>query len=74
MTNSFLPELEAFIEQQVADGHFADRHAVLEGALRLLQADREEAKIGIQATLDGIAHGKHLPVDRVFENLRRYYP
>jgi Arc/MetJ-type ribon-helix-helix transcriptional regulator len=74
MTKPFLPELETFIEQQVADGHFADRHAVLECALRLLQADREEAKIGVQAALKGNASAKIQPAESVFENLRRFYP
>ena len=74
MIKSFSPELESFIEQQVTDGHFADRHAVIESALRLLQADREEAKLGIQAALDNIAAAKTKVLDNVFENLRRYYP
>ncbi len=74
MTTPLSPELETFIEQQVALGHFANRIAVLESALRLLQADREDAILGIRAGLADVAAGRTHPLAKVFDELRRYYP
>jgi putative addiction module CopG family antidote len=74
MAISFAPDLERFIEQQVAGGYFADRDAVIEYALRLLQADQEDAILGIQAGLADIAAGRIQPLNEVFDELRRLYP
>jgi len=65
------PELEQFVEDQIARGHFADRNAVLEHALRLMQRDREEAIHGVQAGLEDIAAGRVQPLDEAFNELRR---
>ena len=74
MTTPLSAELEKFIEHQVTLGHFANRIAVLEAALRLLQADREDAVLGIRAGLADVAAGRTQPIANVFEELRRYYP
>jgi putative addiction module CopG family antidote len=40
MTVYFPPDLESFVEREVAIGNYADRNEVIEHALRLLRADR----------------------------------
>jgi putative addiction module CopG family antidote len=71
MATHISPELERFVEREVASGRFADRKSVIEHALRLLQRDREEAVLGIQAGLDDIAAGRTQPLDNAFDDLRR---
>jgi putative addiction module CopG family antidote len=66
MTTSISQELERFVEQEVASGHFSDRTAVIEHALRLLQRDRADAIIGIQAGLNDVAAGRMQPLDEAF--------
>lgn len=71
MTTPFSSELESFVEQEVASGHFADRNAVIECGLRLLQRDREEAIHGILAGLADVAAGRVQSLNEVFDELRR---
>jgi len=73
MLHSFSSDLEYFVEQQVASGHFPDRNAVIECALRLLQRDRQEALVGIQTGLADITAGRVQPLDQAFEDLRREF-
>lgn len=49
------PELEQFVEQEVASGRYADRDAVIAHGLALLRRDREEAVAGIAAGLADVA-------------------
>ena len=67
------PELEQFVEREIASGHFANRGAVIEHALRLMQRDREEAIVGIKAGLEDIAAGRTQPLDDAFDELRREF-
>jgi Arc/MetJ-type ribon-helix-helix transcriptional regulator len=71
MTTPFSSELESFVTQEVASGHFPDRNAVIECGLRLLQRDREEAIHGILAGLADVAAGRMRPLDEAFDELRR---
>lgn len=70
MTTQLSPELEQFVESEVAAGRFTDRTEVLEQALRLLQRDREEAVAGIQAGLADVAAGNTQPLGDAFRELR----
>ncbi len=70
MSSGFSPELEQFVQAEIASGHFADRAAVIEHALRLFQRDREEAIEGIKAGLADVAAGRTQPVDVAFDELR----
>ena len=64
-------DLERFVQEEVSSGRFADREAVIAHAVRLLQADREEAILGIQAGLDDVAAGRTQPLAAAFDQLRR---
>lgn len=64
------PELEQFVNQEVASGHFADKNSVIEHALRLLQRDRNEAIMGIKAGLADVDAGHIQPVTETFAELR----
>lgn len=65
------PDLEQFVEQEVASGRFADRDAVIAHALALLRRDREEAVVGIEAGLRDVAAGRTQPLDVAFDDLRK---
>ncbi len=70
MSSGFPPELEQFVQAEIASGHFADRTAVIEHALRLFQRDREEAIDGIKAGLADVAAGRTQPLEAAFADLR----
>lgn len=67
------PELEQFVEQEVASGRYADRDAVIAHGLALLRRDREEAVAGIAAGLADVAAGRVQPLDQAFDGLRREF-
>jgi putative addiction module CopG family antidote len=73
MTVYFPPDLESFVEREVAIGNYADRNEVIEHALRLLRADREAATRGIQIGLDDVAAGRVQDLDEAFDDLRREF-
>ena len=65
------PDLEEFVQQEVASGRFVDREAVIAHALELLRRDREEAVAGIEAGLADVAAGGVQALEAAFEELRR---
>jgi len=67
------PDLEKFVEQEVASGHFNDRSSVVDHALRLMQRDREEAVQGIKTGLADVANGRTQPLDKAFADLRQEF-
>ena len=71
MSTNRLPDLERFVEQEIASGRFADRNAVVEYALRLFQRDREDAILGVIAGLADAEAGRMQPLDDAFNELRR---
>jgi putative addiction module CopG family antidote len=73
MTLHISPELEQFVEQEIASGHFPDRDAVVAYALRMLKHDREEAVLGIQAGLADVAAGRVESLAVAFDELRREF-
>jgi putative addiction module CopG family antidote len=64
-------DLQPFVDQQVKLGCYASEQQVVAAAIRLLQADREEAVAGIQAGLADAAAGKMQPLDEAMDDLRR---
>ena len=64
------PELESFIEREIRTGRFADRDAVLEHALRLMQRDQAETIAGIRAGLEDVRQGRTQPLANVVASLR----
>lgn len=65
------PELEQFVEGEIASGRFGSREAVIAHALRLLQRDREEALEGIRLGLADVAAGRVQALGDAFDDLRR---
>jgi Arc/MetJ-type ribon-helix-helix transcriptional regulator len=63
-------ELESFVQQEVASGHFSSRQDLLSHAVRLLQRDRDEAVSGILLGLDDAAAGRSLPLAEAIAEIR----
>jgi putative addiction module CopG family antidote len=70
MQETLSPELQHFVEQEVASGRYTSREAVISHALRLLQRDREEALDGVRLGLADIAAGRVQSLRDAFANLR----
>lgn len=70
MAAEIATDLEEFIEREITAGRFADRGAVLEHALRLMQRDRDEAVAGIRAGLVDVKNGRMQPLETVFDRVR----
>lgn len=67
------PDLKEFVEKEVSSGHFDNPSSVVEHALRLMQRDREEAMIGINAGLADEKAGRVQPLDAAFADLRHEF-
>lgn len=70
MSNAMTPELENFVEREIASGRFASREAVVVHALEMLRREREDAVWGIQAGLDDVEAGRTQPLADAFRDLR----
>ena len=77
MNISLPAELEAFIAERIASGHYRSPDDVIGEALRLLRADEEEQQIRLAALRadinEGIAsleRGEAIPGDEAFARLR----
>ena len=77
MNVSLTPELEKFIEAQVASGMYFTASEVVRDALRLLQeheetrqAKLEKLKKAVQVGLDQLKRGETVPAEQVFKKLR----
>src|SRR5688572_24006543 len=64
------PELELFVQEEVASGRFPDREAFLSYCVRLLKLDRDDAVKGIQLGLDEADAGLGIPVKEAFAQIR----
>lgn len=81
MTVTLPPELQAFVEEQVASGAAPDVNAVLAEAVRVLQLKRDEEtkraalKTDIQVGIDQLDAGQGVPgpfdARQMLEDLRR---
>ena len=67
------PELEQFVNQEVASGRFANRDEVIVHALLLLKNDRDEAVAGINAGLTDVVACRVQPLHAAFDGLRREF-
>lgn len=65
------PDLDLFVQAEVASGRFATRDDVIMHALRMFQSDRDEAVQGILAGLEDVAAGRMQPLSEAFADLRR---
>jgi Arc/MetJ-type ribon-helix-helix transcriptional regulator len=67
-----LPEdLQQFVNNELASGHFRSTRELLVEGIRLLQRDRAEAVEGIRAGLDDIQANRLQPLDEAFADLCR---
>lgn len=68
------PELDEFIDQEVASGRYASREEVLRHALEELKRDLEDYQESAKAILEGyqeIEAGGGMPLDEAFDELFR---
>ena len=66
-------ELQPFVREQVALGCFPSEQQLVNEALQLLKAERDESLEGIRQGLADAAAGKMQPVAEVFDELRREF-
>jgi antitoxin ParD1/3/4 len=71
MPEAISPDLEQFLQTEIASGRYQSREAVIAEGLRLLQRDREEAIEGIRLGLADVAAGRVQPLADCFDDLRR---
>ena len=76
MTISLTPELDGFVQRQVASGRFASSSEVIRAGLRLLEdqerekeVKREALRAWLRESLDG--DGPNLPEDEVMKQIRQ---
>jgi antitoxin ParD1/3/4 len=72
----FGPQLEKYIESLVTKGRYNSKSEVLREGIRLVQ--EREAKLAsldaaIESGLEDIRHGRTIPAEHVFEELRNRY-
>lgn len=65
------PELELFVQQEVASGRFPNREAFIAYAVQTLKHDREDAIAGIRIGLAEAEAGLGQSVDQAFDEIRR---
>lgn len=71
MPEAISPDLEQFVQTEIASGRYQSRDAVIEDGLRLLQRDREDAIEGIRLGLADVAAGRVQSLKDAFEDLRQ---
>ncbi len=65
------PELELFVQQEVASGRFSDRESYISHVVRMMKLDQDEAIAGIEAGFEAAAEGRGKPLAEAFDNIRR---
>ena len=73
MSVAFPPEIENFVEQEIASGSYGSREELIVTAVELLrrrQSDLEHLREDIAAGLEGDG----VPADQVFAQMRAKYP
>jgi putative addiction module CopG family antidote len=70
MPEAISPDLERFVQSEIASGRYQSREAVVAEGLRLLQRDREEAIEGIRLGLADVADGRVQALADAFKDLR----
>ena len=63
MTLTLPPDLERFVQDQVADGRFPSAEGVVEAALRLLRAQHADLRELVRVGLDQADRGEVAPFD-----------
>jgi predicted transcriptional regulator len=65
------PDLELFVQEEVASGRFADREAYIAYAVRMQKLEREDTLAGIRKGLEEADAGLGQPLDEAFADIRR---
>lgn len=65
------PDLELFVQEEVASGRFASREAYIAHVVRLQKLERDDAIAGIQKGLEEADAGLGRPLDEAFAEIRR---
>jgi antitoxin ParD1/3/4 len=63
MTLTLPPDLERFVQEQVAEGRFPTADGVVEAALRLLRAQHADLRQLVRSGLDQADRGEVAPFD-----------
>ncbi len=66
-------DLQPFVAEQLQLGLYRSEQELIDDAVRLLKADRDEAIAGIRAGLADAEAGRLQPVADVFQELRREF-
>ena len=70
MPQTLPPDLQDFVDHELASGRYRSTEDVLIAGLRLLQRDRQEALEGIKEALAESQRGEGIPLDEAFDQLR----
>ncbi len=71
MPDTIPEDLQQFVNNELASGHYRSTRDLLVESLRLLQRDRTEAVEGIRAGLQNFETGRFQPLDEAFADLRQ---
>lgn len=66
-------DLQPFVAEQLQLGLYRSEQELIDDAVRLLKADRDEAITGIRAGLADAEAGRLQPLADVFQELRREF-
>jgi antitoxin ParD1/3/4 len=70
MPQTLPPDLQDFVDRELATGRYRTTEEIVIAGLRLLQRDRQEALEGIREGLAESERGEGIPLDEAFERLR----
>lgn len=64
------PDLEQFIEEEVASGRFTNRDELIAHAVRLRKMERDECIAGVNDGLEDFENGRVWSVKEAFDSIR----
>ena len=70
MPQTLPPDLQDFVDRELATGRYQSAEETVIAGLRLLQRDRQEALQGIREGLAESERGEGIPLDEAFDQLR----
>jgi antitoxin ParD1/3/4 len=70
MRQTLPPDLQGFVDRELATGRYQSAEEIVIAGLRLLQRDRQEALQGIREGLAESERGEGIPLDEAFDQLR----
>ena len=70
MPQTLPPDLQEFVDHELASGRYQSTEDIVVEGLRLLQRDRREAMEGIKEGLAESERGEGIPLDEAFDQLR----